>query len=96
MEFRNQDTGRLAKPVNARFALCIFLYCILFAAAYLVLYFFNYINTLPAAGNIIKWDAQWYSTISTNGYEYYWFMASNSAFFPLFGYTWKLLHLGSI
>lgn len=86
----------LTDKAGRRFALGVLLYVIVFASLYLALYFFGIFTKLPSSDNIVEWDAEWYHSIMLKGYEYYWFMASNSAFFPLFPFTWKLLHLGSV
>lgn len=68
----------------------------LFVSIYLILYFFGALTTLPSEANLLKWDAIWYDSIKTYDYSYRWYSASNSAFFPLFPYLWKLLHIGPI
>jgi hypothetical protein len=37
-----------------------------------------------------QWDAWFYASIAQEGYRYSWTEASNSGFFPLFPYLWKL------
>ncbi len=41
--------------------------------------------------NFIKFDAGWYATIVSHGYDYGSATESNTAFFPLFPYVWRLL-----
>jgi len=67
-----------------------------FIVLYLFFSFFGVVNVFPSYDNIIRWDASWYSSIAKNGYQYFWYQASNSAFFPLFPYLWKLTHLDAI
>ncbi len=82
----------LFDPRQRKLYLVFLLYAALFVLGYSALYFFNLYTLLPNKENIVNWDAMWYNSIKTKGYEYYWYMASNSAFFPLFPYIWKLLH----
>jgi hypothetical protein len=63
---------------------------------YLMLYLFDMVHLMPANENVTLWDAGWYMTIKNSGYSYYWYMASNSAFFPLFPYLWRLLHADAL
>ena len=65
------------------------LFCIIFS-------FFGLLKEFPNNENILRWDASWYNSIAKNGYQYFWYEASNSAFFPLFPFLWKLLHVNSI
>lgn len=69
---------------------------ILMVFAYLSFYFFGAFSKFPDSENIVVWDAFWYDSIKTKGYQYFWYMPSNSAFFPLFAYLWSASHLGSI
>lgn len=88
----NSDTFRVYKTT----LLGIVLYAVTFFLVYSFLFLFNYINTLPNNSNLIMWDAVWYDSIRMKGYEFFWYMPSNSAFFPLFSYVWKALHLNGI
>ena len=38
-----------------------------------------------------QWDAYWYASIAEHGYQYTTLKPSNSGFFPLFAYEWKVL-----
>ena len=67
-----------------------------FILLYLFFSFFGLVKEFPNAENIIRWDASWYSSIAKNGYQYFWYDASNSAFFPLFPYLWKIIHVDSL
>ena len=67
-----------------------------FILLYLFFSFFGLVKEFPNAENIIRWDASWYSSIAKNGYQYFWYEASNSAFFPLFPYLWKIIHVDSL
>lgn len=71
-------------------------YLALFVSIYYILYSCGIITAIPNSVNLINWDANWYQSIRDKNYEYFWFMASNSAFFPLFSYCWKLLGLSSV
>jgi hypothetical protein len=74
----------------------LFFYYFLAVFIFFALYFFDVFSTLPDRENLLKWDAAWYLSIKEGGYAYYWYMASNSAFFPLFSYFWKLTHLNGL
>lgn len=67
-----------------------------FIFLYLFFSFFGLVKEFPNSENIIRWDASWYSSIAKNGYQYFWYEASNSAFFPLFPYLWKITHLSAV
>jgi hypothetical protein len=84
------------KALIQQFLFAVGIYVFAFTFIYAVLYFLGLINILPDKDNIVKWDAGWYGTIKDNGYQYKWYQASNSAFFPLFPYAWKLLHVKAI
>jgi hypothetical protein len=96
MAYKNIHFNSGAFGVYRNPLLGFILYAVLFFVIYNLLLFFNLINTVPDGTNVVKWDAVWYDSIRTKGYEYYWYMASNSAFFPLFSYVWKVLHLNGI
>jgi hypothetical protein len=78
------------------FATAVGAYILLFLFLYSTLFFFGFINLLPNETNLLKWDAGYYFSIKENGYIHFWFQSSNSAFFPLFPYTWRLLHVNSL
>lgn len=71
-------------------------YLLLFSVAYYILYQQGVLSAYPNNSNLIKWDANWYESIRNKNYEFFWYMASNTAFFPLFSYGWKLLGLGNV
>jgi hypothetical protein len=48
----------------------------------------------PSTASLIYWDAGWYHSIATNGYQFDPNQVSNTAFFPLFPYVWRLLGVG--
>lgn len=75
-------------------AICGFI--LLFILFYLTFYFFGAFTSFPSPSNLIQWDAFWYNSIKEHGYAYNWHSASNSAFFPLFSYLWRILHVGAI
>lgn len=73
-----------------------FLYLVLFLLLYSLLHFWGFYILVPDKNNILSWDAVWYDSIRTKGYEYNPNMTSNSGFFPLFPYVWRVLHLNSL
>lgn len=73
-----------------------FIYWAVFIFIFLLLFFLGVIKELPGNGNIIHWDAGWYQSISASGYAHNWYESSNTAFFPLFPYFWKLLHVDAV
>ncbi len=51
---------------------------------------------LPTPHELNKWDASWYNSIVASGYRFQQDLKSNVAFFPLFPYVWKALHLNGL
>lgn len=90
----NSPLSSLGKRMT--FVIAAFGFIILFVCAYFALLFFGGIKGMPDTTNLIKWDAFYYHSIKENGYSHYWYMASNSAFFPFFSYLWRLLHLNAV
>jgi hypothetical protein len=74
----------------------VFAYAGLFVVTFIVCHFFGFVNKWPASNNMAFCDAGFYSMIAGSGYEYYWYKASTTAFFPLFPYLWRLLHVDLI
>ncbi len=89
----NEETTKL---VVKDFALIVLCHAFLFCACYLSFYFFGFINKLPDQNNLVQWDANWYLSVKNEGYQYFWYRASNAGFFPLFPSVWRLLQLESI
>lgn len=50
----------------------------------------------PDQASLTYWDAGWYHSIVQNGYQYNPTAANNTAFFPLFPYVWKILHVDAV
>ena len=50
-------------------------------------------DTAPTNANLTLWDAGWYRSIADEGYKYTERQASNSGFFPLIPWLWKLTGL---
>jgi hypothetical protein len=71
-------------------------YILFFVFIYASLFFFGFITEVPNTNNIVRWDAGYYQSIKDSGYQYFWFLSSNSAFFPFFSYVWRLFHVGAI
>lgn len=68
-------------------------YALFFYAAQTFLYYINAVPNLPQVGNICTWDAAWYQSIVLDGYKHG-AGPSNTGFFVLFPWIWKLSHLG--
>lgn len=90
------NSSSLFHGKRMQFVVAAFGFIILFVCAYFALLFFGGVTGVPNNTNLIVWDAFYYHSIKEGGYSYYWYMASNSAFFPFFSYLWRLLHLNSI
>jgi len=58
---------------------------------YKLMVFLSIIAPIPNLGLLKKWDAFWYLSITENGYQYNATDVSNSGFFPLFSYIWKII-----
>ena len=58
---------------------------------YKLLYFLSLAGHIADLSQFKQWDSFWYASIAENGYQYSHTEASNSGFFPLFPYMWKLL-----
>ena len=68
----------------------VFIHVSSLAFVYLLLKFLGVVHDLPKANGIYFWDAAWYNQISLLGYHYSGTGQSNSAFYPLFPYLWRL------
>ncbi len=71
-------------------------YAVLFFVLYGILYFLGLVDELPNQEGLLKWDANFYSSIKDFGYIYKEGEACNSGFFPLFAYFWKLSSLDAL
>ena len=65
-------------------------------ATFTCLYFIGVIEFIPTNSNIVQWDAGWYSSIVSEGYVYKKSIQSNTGFFPLFPFLWKISKLSAI
>ncbi len=74
----------------------VFIHLFVWICTYLLLGFLNWVKHMPDNGNVTWFDAGWYRSIRDNGYDYHSDKQSNVAFFPLFPYLWRLLHLNNI
>ena len=83
-------------PLFKNLGLGVIFYIVLSVFIYISFYFFGFFKIFPDGTNITSFDAYWYQNIKNNGYQYAWFQPSNSAFFPLFPYTWKILYFNSL
>lgn len=71
-------------------------YLVLFIFVYITFYFFGFFKIFPNNVNLTSFDGFWYQNIKNYGYQYNWYEPSSSAFFPMFPFAWKILHLNSI
>lgn len=76
--------------------LALLLFYLFVSSIYLLLYSLHVFSEIPSEATLLHWDAAWYETIKNKGYQYFWFAPSNSAFFPLFPFCWKLLNVSAI
>jgi len=53
-------------------------------------------GTTPTNSNLLQWDTGWYVSIMHGGYHYYPGQQCNLAFYPLFPYLWRVLHLSAV
>lgn len=81
---------------NKSLAYSLLAYALTLAGLYTILTFFGYIRLWPDNVNLTLWDADWYDSVHSGGYYYSEEAQSNSAFFPLFPYLWRLTHLSPI
>jgi len=70
------------------------IFILLAVCLYCFLYTIGIVNNIPDSNNLLQWDSGWYKSVSDLGYQFKPDQQSNTAFFPLFPYIWKLTHLG--
>jgi hypothetical protein len=63
---------------------------------YLGLFKLNVLSVLPNEIGYLSWDVAFYRDIKDIGYVYATSKATNMAFFPLFPYIWKMVHLSAL
>jgi len=63
---------------------------------FLGLYLLGIIEELPSNNNILQWDSGWYFEIISKGYEFKPNEQSNTGFFPLFPFLWKITYGNAI
>lgn len=85
---------KIKLPVN-KVALII-LHFLLLLALYFCLHKSGVFSILPDNANILKWDAEWYLSIKSDGYVYLSGQMCNMAFFPLFPVFWRFTFLNNI
>ncbi|RSK49585.1 hypothetical protein [Hymenobacter rigui] len=83
-----------SRPWYQNAAGVVLLHLLLLAALTSALYAFGIIRYLPAEDTLMRWDVLWYDQIRQGGYQYSADNLSNSAFFPLFPYFWRVTGLG--
>jgi hypothetical protein len=71
----------------------IFIHIFTIVFSFFVFRYLGLIELLPNKENILKWDANWYNSIRLHGYTYSEQWQSNSGFFPLFPYFWRVTQL---
>ncbi|MGZ4038711.1 MAG: hypothetical protein ACXVPQ_12850, partial [Bacteroidia bacterium] len=81
---------------SKQFAISLIWYAVLLTGLYTLFIFLELIHFWPKKDNVVFWDADWYNSIKVQGYYYSDQGQTNSAFFPLFSYFWRLLHLSNI
>lgn len=74
----------------------VFLHLIILVLLMYILDLLDIIKIFPLGDNLLKWDATWYNSIKLNDYSYSEKIQSNSGFFPLFPFVWKVLHLSAV
>ncbi|MDO7875086.1 hypothetical protein Q5H93_10120 [Hymenobacter sp. ASUV-10] len=70
-------------------------HALLLMVVYAALYSFGILTTAPTAKTLISWDAGWFNSVRTNGYEAG-TGQTNIPFFPLFPYLWRLSGLNGL
>src|SRR3954471_24955889 len=74
-----------------------FLFAFLYGCCFHLLQFFLFqrdmVQRFPGNDKLSIWDAQWYHSLADKGYEYFDFAGSNSAFYPLFSFIWRITGL---
>lgn len=75
--------------------LLVFSYGIGYYLLQYVLYKINVVPGFPLERDLLNWDAAWYYSIVANGYQYSLTEYSNSGFFILFPFLWKVLGLNA-
>lgn len=75
--------------------LLVVAYGLLFHVAQFFFFKVDMIKVLADGDMLATWDAGFYKQIVEKGYEYREGIASNTAFFILFPFIWKVLHLGA-
>ena len=92
MNFITSMSGQQKRACEA--FLLVVVYGISFFAIQFLLYQFHLLPYLPDAQNIGAWDGSWYRSIAQNGYVHTASAPSNTGFYVLFPWIWKLSHLG--
>src|SRR5690606_26655014 len=72
----------------------VLLYGLFFHALQFVFHQRDMVDLLPTGKLLMGWDVAWYRNIVDEGYKYHDGFTSNSAFFILFPFIWKLTQFG--
>ncbi len=70
------------------------IHIVVFVTLYMVLGFLGFLHQVPGNQNLILWDSAWYNSVRLSGYWFDPAAQSNSGFFPLFPYFWRVLGVG--
>ncbi|QIX61406.1 hypothetical protein HER32_09535 [Hymenobacter sp. BT18] len=72
----------------------LIVHVLLLVGVYAGLYCFGFVHHLPTADRLLSWDAGIYQRVAAAGYDDP--TQGKSAFFPLYPYLWRVLHLGPV
>lgn len=60
-----------------------------------VAYQYGIFTAIPNSENLVRWDALWYKSVITKGYQYVDLKSCNAGFFPLFPMLWQAIGIES-
>lgn len=74
-----------------------FLFAFLYGSCFHLLQFFlsqrDMVKKIAGNNDLVRFDASWYKSLAEKGYEYFDFANSNSGFYPLFSFIWRITGL---
>ena len=74
----------------------LWIYPLLFAAFYTVAYTFGLYLARPTDQSMHTWDVNWYWSVAREGYQYSETQQTNSPFFPMLPWVWRLTGLSTL